>query len=170
MKIFSFVAAASNSGKTTLIEKVVPLLKERGLRVAVIKHASKGFELDRPGKDSWRFREAGADAVVLAGPGQTALLRSGEREPKLDDLLGLLPDMDIALVEGFKRDAVNRIEVFRTGVSGPHPLCADDRSFLALASDRRIDAGIPWFDLNDARGVADFLMAGKVAHRASPGE
>jgi molybdopterin-guanine dinucleotide biosynthesis protein B len=161
MKIFSFVAAASNSGKTTLIEKVVPLLRERGLRVAVIKHASKGFELDRPGKDSWRFREAGADAVLLAGPGRTALLRNAEGEPKLDELLGMLPDVDIVLVEGFKRDAVNRIEVFRSGVSGVRPLCADDGSFLALVSDRRFDAGIPWFDLNDAQGLAEFLQSGR---------
>ena len=157
MKIFSFVAAASNSGKTTLIEKVVCILKERGLRVAVVKHASKGFELDRPGKDSWRFREAGADAVVLAGPGRTALQRSTDRDPSLEELAALAGDVDLVLVEGFKKDAVNRIEVFRSGVSGPRPLCTEDRSFLALVSDERFDAGIPWFDLNDARGVADFI-------------
>jgi molybdopterin-guanine dinucleotide biosynthesis protein B len=160
MKMVSFVAAASNSGKTTLIEKVVRILKGRGLRIAVAKHASKGFELDRPGKDSWRFREAGADAVLLAGPGRIALMRNTDRDPSLEELAAMAGDVDLVIIEGFKRDSVNRIEVFRYGVSGAEPLCMQDRSFLALVSDRRIDAGIPWFDLDDAQGVADLIAAG----------
>jgi len=74
-RVVSFVARSSNSGKTTLIEKIVTILKGRGLRVAVIKHTSKGFDLDNPGKDSWRFQRAGADAVILAGPDQVALMK-----------------------------------------------------------------------------------------------
>ncbi len=74
MIVVSFVAASSNSGKTTLIEKIVPILKARGLRVAVIKHASGGFDLDKPGKDSWRFQQAGADSVILVGPDRVALI------------------------------------------------------------------------------------------------
>ena len=89
MKTVSFVAASSNSGKTTLIEKVVRILKERGLRVAVIKHASKGFDIDRPGKDSWRFREAGADAVMLVGPDSMALMKMTERQPSPEELEAL---------------------------------------------------------------------------------
>jgi molybdopterin-guanine dinucleotide biosynthesis adapter protein len=160
MKIISFVAAAANSGKTTLIEKVVRILKARGLRIAVIKHASKGFELDRPGKDSWRFSKAGADAVLLAGPGQVALLRSADRDPSPAELAALVGDMDLVIIEGFKRESANRIEVFRHGVSGPEPLCLRDRSILALVSDRPIDAGIPWMALDDAEGVADCISAG----------
>lgn len=158
MKIFSFVAASSNSGKTTLIEKIIPLLKERGLRVAVIKHASAGFDLDRPGKDSWRFREAGADAVLLAGPDSLALQKRLEHLPSLEELGTMLPDADVVLVEGFKQDAPNRIEVFRSGVSGEKPLCSSDPSFIALASDRRFDCAIPCFDLNDARGIAGLIL------------
>jgi molybdopterin-guanine dinucleotide biosynthesis adapter protein len=157
MKNVSFVAASSNSGKTTIIEKVVRILKERGLRVAVIKHASKGFELDRPGKDSWRFSEAGADTVVLVSPGRIALMRTIDEEPSIKDLQALLGNVDVVIREGFKHDAQNKIEVFRSGVSGDQPLCVKDRSIVALVSDRSFDVAIPRFDWNDAAAVADFI-------------
>jgi molybdopterin-guanine dinucleotide biosynthesis protein B len=156
--VVSFVAAASNSGKTTLIEKVVRILKARGLRVAVIKHASAGFELDKPGKDSWRFQQAGADAVVLVGPGSMALMKKIEQEPPPREIEKMVPDADIIIHEGFKKAAVNMIEVFRNGISGDLPLCMDDASYLALVSDKPYDVSIPRFDLNDAIGVADFLV------------
>ena len=157
MKTFSFVAARSNSGKTTLIERVVKLLKSRGLTVAVIKHASKGFEVDQPGKDSWRFQQAGADTVVLVGPGKTALIKKTRQEPDCEELEQSV-DADVVLFEGFKKSAKNKIEVFRYGVSGERPLCMDDRSFLALVSDRQFVLPIPCFDLNDADGVAEFIL------------
>ena len=159
MKIISFVAASSNSGKTTLIEKVVRILKERGLRVAVVKHASKGFAIDHPGKDSWRFREAGADAVMLVGPDEIALMKRTAREPDLAELEEMMGGLDVVLREGFKKDEGARIEVFRSGVSGQQPLCITDRSFLALVSDVPISVAIPRFDLNDAAAVADFITA-----------
>ncbi len=158
MQVISFVAAASNSGKTTLIEKVVRILKLRGLRVAVIKHAPSGFDLDLPGKDSWRFQEAGADAVVLVGPERMALMRKLEQEPSSRELAKLVSDADIVIQEGFKKEAKNKIEVFRLGVSGERPLCMDDASFLALVSDQPFDVKIPRFDLNDAEGVAEFIV------------
>lgn len=157
MKIFSFVAASSNSGKTTLIEKVVRILKARGLRVAVIKHASKGFDLDKPGKDSWRFQEAGADAVLLVGQGRIALMKKAE-SPVLSDLEKMVSDVDVIIEEGFKGDAKNKIEVFRSNVSGEKPLCMDDMSFLALVSDVPFDVPIPRFDLNDAQAVSAFII------------
>lgn len=157
MKTVSFIAASSNSGKTTLIEKVVRILKERGLRVAVIKHASKGFDLDRPGKDSWRFREAGADTVVLVGPDSMALMKQVGKQPAPEELEQLVADADIVVREGFKPDGPNRIEVFRSGVSGTRPLCMSDRSIIALVSSEQIDAPVPRFDWNDARAVADFI-------------
>lgn len=156
--VVSFVAAASNSGKTTLIEKVVRILKSRGLRVAVIKHASAGFDLDKPGKDSWRFQQAGADAVVLVGPERMALIKKIEREPAPREIEKMVPDSDIIIHEGFKKAAVNRIEVFRHGISGDLPLCMYDASYLALVSDKPYDVSIPRFDLNDANGVAEFLV------------
>jgi molybdopterin-guanine dinucleotide biosynthesis protein B len=157
--VVSFVAAASNSGKTTLIEKVVRILKARGLRVAVIKHASAGFDLDKPGKDSWRFQQAGADAVVLVGPDRMAIIKKIEREPAPREIEKMVPDADIIINEGFKKDAVNRIEVFRHGISGDLPLCMDDASYLALVSDKPYDVAIPRFDLNDANGVAQFIVS-----------
>ncbi len=158
MKVVSFVAAASNSGKTTLIEKIVAILKSRGIRVAVVKHALAGFDLDKPGKDSWRFQQAGATPVVLVGPGKIAMMKTVDHEPAFDDLVQLAGDVDILIHEGFKRNARNKIEVFRYGFSGSHPLSLDDASFLALVSDRPFDVKIPFFDLNDAEGVADFLL------------
>jgi molybdopterin-guanine dinucleotide biosynthesis protein B len=158
VSVVSFVAASSNSGKTTLIEKVVKVLKDRGLRVAVIKHASQGFDLDRPGKDSWRFQETGADAVILAGPNRIALMRKIAHEPSSEELEQLAGNVDIIITEGFKQNTKNRVEVFRSGISGDRPLCLDDRSFLALASDKSFDVSIPFFDLNDAAGVADFII------------
>ena len=136
MIVVSFVAASSNSGKTTLIEKIVPILKARGLRVAVIKHASGGFDLDKPGKDSWRFQQAGADSVILVGPDRVALMKKIEHVPSLQELEQLAGDVDIALYEGFKESAKNKIEVFRHGVSGEYPLSLNDPSYLALVSDR----------------------------------
>jgi len=157
MKTVSFVAASSNSGKTTLIEKVVRILKARGLRVAVVKHASKGFDLDRPGKDSWRFREAGADAVVLVGPDRLALMRTIEEGPSMKDLEALAGNADIVIREGFKNDALNKIEVFRSGVSGNQPLCVNDRSIIALVSSAPLSVAVPRFDWNDAVAVAEFI-------------
>jgi molybdopterin-guanine dinucleotide biosynthesis protein B len=157
MRVISFVAASSNSGKTTLIEKIVRLLKERGLRVAVIKHTAAGFDLDTPGKDSWRFQQAGADTVILSGPGRLALMQKIETEPTLDELERLAGDAEIVITEGFKQDAKNRIEVYRKGASGKQPLSLNDPSFLALVSDTPFAVSIPCFDLNDAAGVADFI-------------
>jgi molybdopterin-guanine dinucleotide biosynthesis adapter protein len=157
-RIVSFVAASSNSGKTTLIEKIIPLLKSRGLRIGVVKHAHAGFELDQPGKDSWRFREAGADAVMIIGPDGLALTKKLQAEP-LADLELLALDVDIVIQEGFKRTAKNKIEVFRTGVSGEQPLCMTDPSFLALVSDAPFDTTIPRFDINDVYGITEFLIA-----------
>jgi molybdopterin-guanine dinucleotide biosynthesis protein MobB len=157
-RVVSFVSASSNSGKTTLIEKVVSILKGRGLRVAVIKHASAGFDLDKPGKDSWRFQQAGADTVILSGPGRIALMQKVDHEPTPDELAKLAGDAEIVIAEGFKRNVMNRIEVFRQGVSGEHPLSLNDPSYLALVSDKPFDVPIPCLDLNDATGVADFIV------------
>jgi len=154
VKVVSFVAAASNSGKTTLIEKVVRLLKARGLRVAVIKHASSGFELDLPGKDSWRFQQAGD---------KMAIMRTIDHEPSPEELERAAGDADIIIYEGFKKRAKNKIEVFRSSVSGDRPFCLEDRSCIALVSDKPFSVSIPNFDLNDAEGVVGFLVKNIIA-------
>ena len=163
LRVVSFVAACSSSGKTTLIEKIVKIMKARGLRVAVIKHASAGFDLDKPGKDSWRFQRAGADTVVLAGPDKMAIIRRIDHEPSPEELERTAGDVDIVIQEGFKTSARDKIEVFRSGVSGDRPLCIEDRSYLALVSDRPFPVSIPNFDLNDAEGVANYLVKNFVA-------
>jgi len=157
-RVFSFVAASSNSGKTTLIEKVIRILKNRGLRVAVIKHTSAGFDLDKPGKDSWRFQQAGADTVILSGSGRIALMQKVEHEPTPDELARLAGDVEVVIAEGYKNSATNKIEVFRHGVSGELPLSQNDPSYLALVSDKPFAVSIPCFDLDDATGVADLIV------------
>ena len=159
MIVVSFVAASSNSGKTTLIEKIVPILKARGLRVAVIKHASGGFDLDKPGKDSWRFQQAGADSVILVGPDRVALMKKIKHAPSPEELELLAGDVDIALYEGFKESAKNKIEVFRHGVSGEYPLSLKDPSYLALVSDKRFRIATRQFDINDPEGVVEFMLS-----------
>lgn len=158
MRVISFVAASSNSGKTTLIEKVIAILKARGLRVAVVKHASAGFDLDKPAKDSWRFQQAGADTVILVGPGKMAMMKNIEQQPSPEDIEQLAGDADIVIYEGFKKDAKNKIEVFRGSVSGDHPLSMTDPSYRALVSDSPCSVSIPQFDINDAEGVAAFIL------------
>jgi molybdopterin-guanine dinucleotide biosynthesis protein B len=156
--LISFVSASSNSGKTTLIEKIIPILKDRSVRIAVVKHASDGFQLDIRGKDSWRYRNAGADSVLLVGPDTLAYIGNTNNTLSLNDLERFVNDVDIVIVEGFKNEAKNKIEVYRHGISDGGPLCMDDREIIALVSDRRRDVPIPWFDLDDAMGVADFIM------------
>lgn len=158
MKTISFVAASSNSGKTTLIEKIVRSLKKSGHRVAVVKHASKGFELDREGKDSWKFRQAGADAVVLIGPDQTAVMKRTDTPPDEAELGRLIGAVDLVIKEGFKAERGAKIEVFRPGVSANEPLSLRDPSFLALVSDKPFDVKIPQFSPDDIKDICDFLV------------
>lgn len=158
MKVVSFIAAASNSGKTTIIEKVIAVLKAKGLRVAVVKHASKGFDLDTPGKDSWKFQRAGADAVILTGPGRVAVLENTAVEPSVSELLSRAGDVDLVIFEGKKQDALNPIEVYRAGISGKQPLCMKGYPCVALVSDTALDVSIPRFDINDAQAIVEFLL------------
>lgn len=158
MRTISFVAASSNSGKTTLIEKVVRILKSRGFRVAAIKHTSTGFDLDKPGKDSWRFQRAGADAVVLIGPDNFAVIKKVKITPDLPEIERVMEDIDIVIKEGFKKDTQNKIEVFRSSISGEQPLALHDPSYIALVTDLRYNTTIPQFDLNDAEGIASFIL------------
>jgi molybdopterin-guanine dinucleotide biosynthesis protein B len=159
MKIFG-IAGYSGSGKTTLIERVLPQLAARGLKVAVIKHTHHDFDIDRPGKDSWRAREAGAVAVLLASDHRTAVLTEHrDTPPLLDDLLSKLPPCDLVLVEGYKREGHAKLEVRRAGLDHPK-LAGDDPTVVAIASDFVIaDAPVPVLDMNDVAAVADFIVA-----------
>jgi len=153
------VVGRSDAGKTTFLEKLIPELKSRGLRIAVVKHDSHGFEMDQPGKDTWRLRQAGADAVMISSPRQMALIRTGlDREATLDELAALVGDtVDLVLTEGYKSGDKMKIEVSRRAVADGALLC-EERELLAVVADGPRPVSVPQFDLEDAAGVADLLV------------
>ncbi|MCY1511111.1 Molybdopterin-guanine dinucleotide biosynthesis adapter protein [compost metagenome] len=152
------IAGHSGSGKTTLIEAMLPLLAARGLRVNVIKHSHHDFQMEPPGKDSARFRLAGAQEVMVASPFRYAIIHELREapEPSLDEQLARLSPADLVLVEGFKRAAIPRIEVYRP-VTGKPSLHAEDGSFLAVATDAPLETGLPCLPLNEPAQVAAFI-------------
>lgn len=157
MKIFGF-AGFSGAGKTTLIEGIVPCLVERGLRVSLIKHAHHDFDIDQPGKDSWRHRRAGCAEVMVASRNRIALMTElrDAPEPPLTELLGRLAPCDLVLVEGYKHAAIPKIEVRRAARITP-TLHDSDAWVVAVASDRPVDTGLPTFGLDEHAGIADFI-------------
>jgi len=150
----------SNSGKTTLIERLIPLFDRRGLRVSAIKNAHHGFDMDRPGKDSFRYREAGAGQVLIATGLRWALLtETPARASTLDELLAQLAPCDLVIIEGFKSEGqVPRIEVRRAG-SGEPPIFPHDPNVIAVASDHAVETALPVLDLNAPAKIADFIAA-----------
>ena len=149
----------SNTGKTTLIEKLIPLLRMRGLRVSAIKNAHHGFDMDRPGKDSYRYREAGAGQVLIATGARWALLsETPQAAASLDELIGRLDPCDLVIIEGFKSEGqIPRIEVRRSSNNEP-PIFPNDPNVIAVASDLAVDTGLPVLDLNDAATIAQFVI------------
>jgi len=148
----------SNSGKTTLIEKLVAIFAARGLRVAAIKHAHHGFDMDRPGKDSYRYREAGAQQVLIATAQRWALLTETARPATLEEVLAQLAPCDLVVVEGFRSEGnIPRIEVRRAG-NAEAPLFPQDPNVIAVAADHGVDTRLPVLDLNDAAKIAAFVL------------
>ena len=154
------LAGWSGSGKTTLITKVIPRLIARGVTVSTLKHAHHGFDLDQPGKDSFFHRAAGATEVVISSAKRFAILHElrGEPEWDLPDLVAKMAPVDLVLVEGYKRDAFPKLEIYRAANGKPliHP---DDPHVIAIASDTALPAAkIPVIGLNDIEAIADMLM------------
>jgi cyclic pyranopterin phosphate synthase len=151
--VFAF-AAYSGTGKTTVIERVVRALKEKGLRLAVIKHDGHRFDIDREGKDSWRFTQAGADITILSSQEKTAYME--QRPLSLKALLAMVHDVDLILVEGYKNEGLPQIGIARkaTGKGFTAPL---DR-FMAVITDLDVETTVPRFDLEDTQGVTEFIM------------
>ena len=152
------VVGKSDSGKTTLIEALVPELKRLGLRVGTVKHDAHDFEIDHAGKDSWRHGQAGADAYVVSGSHRLAYVRKREQETPLQEIARrFFADVDVVVAEGYKRSAPHRVEVFRRAAGHQEPLCAPDEA-LALVTDADLPHGHR-FGLDDGRGLAAFLVA-----------
>lgn len=158
MKVVGFIGY-SNTGKTTLIEKLIPLFTAQGLRVSTVKNAHHGFDMDRPGKDSFRYRQAGSQQVLIATSERWALLTEVRGGPApLDALIAQLAPCDLVLVEGFKSEGhFPRIEVRRTTNTEP-PIFPRDSNVIAVAADHAIDAALPVLDLNDAAKIAEFIV------------
>jgi molybdopterin-guanine dinucleotide biosynthesis adapter protein len=158
LRIFG-LAGWSGSGKTTLMAKLLPELIRAGLRVSTIKHAHHAFDIDRPGKDSWQHRMAGASEVMVASGARWALLHElrGAPEPDLATLVGRMTPVDLLLVEGFKRDRHDKLEVFRRANGKPllHP--DDDRIVAVASADPVPEARVPVLDLDDAAAIAGFI-------------
>ena len=158
MKVFGF-AAYSGAGKTTLIEQLIPRFVLRGLKVSLIKHAHHSFDVDKPGKDSYRHREAGAGEILITSAQRWVLMHElrGEPEPGLREQLRLFSPCDLVLVEGYKSADIPKIEVHRPSTGSPllHP---QDPDILAIASDLPISVTIPLLDLNDLEAIAEFIM------------
>ncbi len=150
------VVGKSDAGKTTFLEKLIPELTRRGYRVGTVKHDVHGFNLDQPGKDTWKHAQAGSSAVVISSPNKVAVIRQVERELTLDELAVLAEDgVDILLTEGFKRSNRPKIEISRRE-KGSELLC-DERELVAVVTDNVFDIRTPQFGLDDAAGVADLL-------------
>lgn len=175
MRVIGF-AGWSGAGKTTLLTRLIPHFTARGRTVSTIKHAHHGFDLDRPGKDSFQHREAGAREVLVASGQRWALLHElrANEEPSLADLLSKMADVDFVIVEGFKTSPIRKIEIYRAANGKPmlHP---DDARIVAVATDAPLDTALPQVSLDDIGAVAalveqfamsrDAIMAGPAAVR-----
>jgi molybdopterin-guanine dinucleotide biosynthesis protein B len=155
------LAGWSGSGKTTLVTKVIPVLVGRGLKIATVKHAHHEFDTDQPGKDSWMHRQAGASEVAIVSSRRWAILHElrDEPEPPLAEILDKLSAVDLVLIEGFKRHAHPKLEVYRAAVGKPllHP---EDDCIVAIATDAPLaEAAVPVVMLDDVERVANVLQA-----------
>ena len=158
MKVIGF-AGWSGSGKTTLVEQVIGMLEARGLIVSLIKHAHHDFDIDYPGKDSWRHRHAGCREVLVTGGKRWAVMHElrGRDELSLNEALAQLSPCDLVLVEGFKRQPIPKIEIYRAEIGKPL-LFPDDPNIIAVASNVPQTTSLPQLDLNDPAAVTGFIL------------
>ncbi|MFC1868054.1 molybdopterin-guanine dinucleotide biosynthesis protein B [Thermodesulfobacteriota bacterium] len=154
------IVGKSGSGKTTLVEKIIHELTKKGLRVGSIKHHyhQGNLEIDHPGKDSWRHKQAGAERVVISSPNKIGIIMDVEHDHALDELIPYFSGMDIVLSEGFKREDKPKVEIFRSGVH-KEPLCLDDDDLIAIITDMEdLDLKAPRFALDDIAGLMDLIV------------
>jgi molybdopterin-guanine dinucleotide biosynthesis protein B len=163
MKVIG-LAGWSGAGKTTLLTRVIPHLRERGLRISVIKHAHHTFDVDVPGKDSWRHREAGAEEVLVSSGHRWALMHElrGAREPRLPELLKKMSPVDLVIVEGYKNEPHRKIEVYRADNGKPF-LFPDDAGIVGIVSDVAVETVLPTAHLDDIPAVAAMLLISAIS-------
>ena len=149
------IVGRSQSGKTTLIEKLIPELKQRGYRIGTIKHSHHIFDFDKSGKDSWRHKDAGADTVIIASPGKIAMVKN-DHQGTLDNLKHYFDDLDLLITEGYKKENKPKIEVVRSA-RHTEALLKDDRHLVAVVTDVDLKMKIPVFGLDDIDQLADFI-------------
>lgn len=154
MSIATFALVAfSNSGKTTFLEKLIPELKKRGLRVAVIKHDGHDFQLDKEGKDSWRITQAGADVTAIVSKTHAAVMEN--RPLPLEDIVERITDVDVRIIEGGKYDKWPKIMLYREAAG--KPMAAEPDRCFAIVTDAHIPTTVPTFSLDDAAGLAELI-------------
>ena len=151
------IVGYSGSGKTTLMVNLIASLTRRGLRVGTIKHDAHGFQMDHPGKDSFRHKAAGAETSIISSPHQMAMVTDVDHDHAPQDLLPMLANMDIVLAEGFKRAPLPKVEVYREE-TGKGPACQGDPHLLAVVSDAPVDWGVRRFAVTEADVLADYLI------------
>jgi len=158
MKVFGF-AGWSGSGKTTLIEQLIPRFTRAGLTVSLVKHAHHSFDIDQPGKDSYRHREAGSKEVLVSSEKRWVIMHElhGDAEPSLDALIERMSPCDLLLVEGYKRYPMPKLEIYR-GANGKPLLHPEDPNIVAVAADVPLETGLPWFRLDDYDRIAEFIL------------
>lgn len=154
--IITFVGK-SGTGKTTFLEKLIPALKRRGLRLAVLKHDAHHFEMDKPGKDTYRFTAAGADVVTISNSEKFALIEQPPAELTLTEIISRLPQVDLVLTEGYKKNPYPKIEIHRACLN--RPLLSPEAQLLAVVTDEPLPLRVPQLSLEDVSGCADVIMA-----------
>ena len=150
------IVGKSDSGKTTLLEKVIALLTDKGYKIGSVKHAHDGFEIDKEGKDSWRHRKAGASATLVITENKIAMVKD-DTTSYIEKMQSYLSDMDIILAEGFKKQNLPKIEVFRTKSVHKEPLCMNDENLIAFVTDSDYKPDVPIFGLEDINQIANFI-------------
>ncbi len=153
--VLTFVGK-SGTGKTTFLERLIPELKSRGLRLAVVKHDAHQFEMDQPGKDTWRFSQAGADVVAISNAQKAAILEQPPRELTLNEVISRLPEVDLILTEGYKSERNYKIELHRRELN--RPLLTPEDELIGLITDEPMPVSVPQLALDDVKGCADLIL------------
>ena len=152
------IVGLSGTGKTNLLERLIPEFTRRGFRVGTVKHHRHRFEMDQPGKDSWRHKHAGAALAIISSPYRIGMIKDVDHDHRPEELAPFFCGVDIILTEGYKQDHNPKIEVFRPKADDGEPILRDDVHLVALVSDAKVDLDVPKFSTDDIEALADFVI------------